>query len=143
MDAIDLHVHSTFSDGTLTPSELISRAKQFHLAAMALTDHDTIEGIPEAVQAASEQNLELVPGVELSTTKRKSTLSAFLLIIRTKPSKKNWKVCVMSAVTATLPCVKNLHSLAFRLITVIWKRNMPMPSLRGRILRITCLKKAI
>ena len=67
MDAIDLHVHSTFSDGTLTPSELISRAKQFHLAAMALTDHDTIEGIPEAVQAASEQNLELVPGVELST----------------------------------------------------------------------------
>ena len=47
------------------------------------------------------------------------------------------------AVTATLPCVKNLHSLAFRLITVIWKRNMPMPSLRGRILRITCLKKAI
>ena len=36
MDAIDLHVHSTFSDGTLTPSELISRAKQFHLAAMAL-----------------------------------------------------------------------------------------------------------
>ena len=67
MDAIDLHVHSTFSDGTLTPSELVSRAKQFHLAAMALTDHDTIEGIPEAVQAASEQNLELVPGVELST----------------------------------------------------------------------------
>ena len=54
MDAIDLHVHSTFSDGTLTPSELVSRAKQFHLAAMALTDHDTIEGIPEAVQAASE-----------------------------------------------------------------------------------------
>ena len=67
MDAIDLHVHSTFSDGTLTPSELVSRAKQFHLAAMALTDHDTIEGIPEAVQAAREQNLELVPGVELST----------------------------------------------------------------------------
>ena len=67
MDAIDLHVHSTFSDGTLTPSELVSRAKQFHLAAMALTDHDTIEGISEAVQAASEQNLELVPGVELST----------------------------------------------------------------------------
>ena len=141
MDAIDLHVHSTFSDGTLTPSELISRAKQFHLAAMALTDHDTIEGIPEAVQAASEQNLELVPGVELSTFWDEK--SAFLLIIRTKPSKKNWKVCVMSAVTATLPCVKNSHSLAFRLITVIWKRNMPMPSLRGRILRITCLKKAI
>ena len=145
MDAIDLHVHSTFSDGTLTPSELISRAKQFHLAAMALTDHDTIEGIPEAVQAASEQNLELVPGVELSTfwDEKEIHIVGLFIDYTDKTFQKELESLRDVPVTATLPCVKNLHSLAFRLITVIWKRNMPMPSLRGRILRITCLKKAI
>lgn len=67
MEAIDLHVHSTCSDGTLTPSELVAHAKHFNLTAMALTDHDTIEGIPEAVNAAKTSNIEIVPGVELST----------------------------------------------------------------------------
>ena len=61
MDAIDLHVHSTFSDGTLTPSELISRAKQFHLAAMALTDLSV--SIDDAALAA-EPKLAIVLGTE-------------------------------------------------------------------------------
>ena len=50
MKSIDLHVHSTYSDGTLTPSELVKKAFSINLAAMALTDHDTIDGIPEAVR---------------------------------------------------------------------------------------------
>ena len=52
MHPIDLHTHSTRSDGTLTPAELIRYAAQKGLAAIALTDHDTIDGIEEAVQAA-------------------------------------------------------------------------------------------
>jgi hypothetical protein len=67
MNAIDLHVHSTFSDGTLTPAELVTRAKQFNLSAIALTDHDTIAGIPEIVEAGKKEDIEIVPGVELST----------------------------------------------------------------------------
>lgn len=67
MNAIDLHVHSTYSDGTLTPSELVLHAKQLNLSAMALTDHDTIEGIPEAIDAGKQHALEIIPGVELST----------------------------------------------------------------------------
>lgn len=67
MDAIDLHVHSTYSDGTLTPEELVCKAHEISLAAMALTDHDTIDGVPEAVEAGKKYNVEVIPGVELST----------------------------------------------------------------------------
>ena len=66
MKYIDLHVHSTFSDGTLTPAELAACAAGGGLAAFALTDHDTVEGIPEAMAAAEKYGIELVPGIEFS-----------------------------------------------------------------------------
>ena len=65
---IDLHVHSTVSDGTFTPSELVHYAVKKNLSAFALTDHDTTDGLEEAFQAASGSNLEIIPGIELSTT---------------------------------------------------------------------------
>ncbi len=64
---IDLHVHSTASDGTLTPTELVAEAVRAGLSAFALTDHDTVNGIAEAKAAAAESSVELIPGVELST----------------------------------------------------------------------------
>lgn len=67
MDWIDLHVHSTASDGTFTPSELVEYALKKGLRAMALTDHDTVEGLDEASAAAAGTGLELVPGIEFST----------------------------------------------------------------------------
>lgn len=67
MKKIDLHVHSTFSDGTLTPSELVDHALEMGLSAMALTDHDTVDGISEAVKAGITKGLEIIPGIELST----------------------------------------------------------------------------
>lgn len=69
MRAIDLHTHSTCSDGTFSVKELIDRAHEKGLAAIALTDHDTVEGIDAAVQYAAEKypDLEVVPGIELST----------------------------------------------------------------------------
>ena len=63
---IDLHVHTTASDGTFTPSDVVLLAKKAGLAAMAVTDHDTISGVEEAVNKAKEVDLELVPGVEIS-----------------------------------------------------------------------------
>ena len=66
MKYIDLHVHSTFSDGTFTPSELAACAAEKGLCAFALTDHDTTEGISEASQAAADFCLEFIPGIELS-----------------------------------------------------------------------------
>ena len=64
---IDLHVHSTASDGTLTPAQLVEEAKKEGLLAFALTDHDTVDGIAEARDAAKKASVELIPGVELST----------------------------------------------------------------------------
>ena len=64
---IDLHTHSTCSDGTLSPAELVAYAARKNLAALALTDHDTIAGIPEALAAAATYDLELIPGLEFST----------------------------------------------------------------------------
>lgn len=64
---IDLHVHSNCSDGRLSPGALVAYAAEKGLAAMALTDHDTIAGIPEAMEAAKSFDLELIPGLEFST----------------------------------------------------------------------------
>lgn len=63
---IDLHAHTTASDGSLTPTELVRQARQIGLIALAVTDHDTIHGLGEAMDAAAESDLDLVPGVELS-----------------------------------------------------------------------------
>jgi len=64
---IDLHVHSNASDGTCTPAELVDRALNMGLVAFALTDHDTTDGIDEAVTCAKGRGLEVVAGIELST----------------------------------------------------------------------------
>jgi hypothetical protein len=65
---VDLHMHSTASDGQLTPSELILRAEKNSVDMMALTDHDSLKGIPEAMECASEKNIHFIPGVEISVT---------------------------------------------------------------------------
>ena len=67
MNPIDLHVHSTKSDGTYSPSDLVNYALQKGLSAFALTDHDTIDGIEEAVNTAHGKPIEVVAGMELST----------------------------------------------------------------------------
>lgn len=63
---IDLHTHSNASDGTLPPREVVRLAKERGLQALALTDHDTIDGLAEAVTAGQELGLEVIPGVEIS-----------------------------------------------------------------------------
>lgn len=63
---VDLHIHSTFSDGTYTPAEVIDLARRSGLPALALTDHDTLAGIPAARAAAERYHLEVIPGVELT-----------------------------------------------------------------------------
>ena len=67
MGIIDLHTHSTESDGTLSPEDLVGHAKELGLSAIALTDHDTVNGLPKARRRAKELGIELVPGIELST----------------------------------------------------------------------------
>ena len=66
MSRIDLHTHTTFSDGSFSPTELVALAVQQGLDILAITDHDTTEGILEAQKATKNLALELLPGVELS-----------------------------------------------------------------------------
>ena len=63
----DLHTHSTFSDGTLTPTQLVEEAQRCGLAAIALCDHNTVAGLPEFLAAAEGTPVEAVPGIEFST----------------------------------------------------------------------------
>lgn len=63
----DLHIHTSASDGTLSPSEVVETASSTVLAAIAVTDHDTVSGVEEALSAGREFGIEVVPGVEIST----------------------------------------------------------------------------
>ena len=67
MGFVDLHVHSVCSDGTMTPPELVDYAVEKGLCAMALTDHDTVDGIDEMVEYAKDKPVEIIPGIEYST----------------------------------------------------------------------------
>ncbi|GAA5523804.1 5'-3' exoribonuclease [Microbulbifer aestuariivivens] len=64
---VDLHCHSTASDGILSPAELVSRAKSCGVTLLSLTDHDTVAGIAEAQVAAAAAGVTLLPGIELSS----------------------------------------------------------------------------
>jgi len=70
----DLHSHSTYSDGTLTPAALVARAAERGLSALALTDHDETGGLVEARQAAQAHGLKLIDGVEISVSWRGNTI---------------------------------------------------------------------
>ena len=63
---VDLHVHSNVSDGTRSPREVVFHAKEKGLHAMALTDHDTVGGLDEAIEAGALYQIEVIPGIELS-----------------------------------------------------------------------------
>lgn len=68
LNGIDLHCHSTASDGTLTPKAVVARALEQGVRVLALTDHDSIGGLAEAATAADMSGLKLVKGVEISVT---------------------------------------------------------------------------
>ncbi|KAG8072426.1 hypothetical protein GUJ93_ZPchr0006g43199 [Zizania palustris] len=64
--AVELHAHSARSDGSLSPSALVQRAQRNGVKVLALTDHDTMAGVPEAIESAKEYSLRIIPGVEIS-----------------------------------------------------------------------------
>ena len=86
MKYIDLHVHSNVSDGTMTPTQLVEEAARNHVAAFALTDHDTTAGIQEAWQAAKASTLaghpvEVIAGVEISAEYKDTDIHILGLMI--------------------------------------------------------------
>jgi predicted metal-dependent phosphoesterase TrpH len=67
MSRIDLHLHTTHSDGSLPPVEVLALAKQAGVSALAITDHDIVDGIPEAITIGTSLGIEIIPGIEISS----------------------------------------------------------------------------
>ena len=67
MQKIDLHIHTVYSDGTFTPTEVVERAKKLGLTAISITDHDSVSGVEEAIRAGEKLGVEVVPGIEMSS----------------------------------------------------------------------------
>ena len=70
MNTFDLQIQSTASDGTHTPSDIVRMAKEEGIAIIALTDHDTVDGIEEAVHAGEIAGVRVIPGIEISVEER-------------------------------------------------------------------------
>lgn len=70
---VDFHTHSTCSDGTLTPTELVQHANKSKISAFALTDHDSVDGIEEALNEAKKTDIEFIPGIEFSAAEKTET----------------------------------------------------------------------
>lgn len=70
---IDLHTHSLKSDGSMTPTEVVEEAKRAGLAAIALTDHDSVDGVREAVEAGERLGVEIIPAIEFSVMSKTET----------------------------------------------------------------------
>ncbi len=106
MSRVDLHIHTTASDGMLTPTEVVHIALQNGLSAIAITDHDTTEGVEEALTAAEGTGLEVVAGVELSAEyasgeahilgyfvdRRDEALQEMLGVLRRARRERAWKM---------------------------------------------------
>ena len=78
----DLHIHSAFSDGTMTPAQLIDLAQQLQVSAVALCDHNTVAGLPEFLDAARDSGVWAVPGIEFSTDYEGTELHILALFVK-------------------------------------------------------------
>ncbi len=74
MEKIDLHIHTMYSDGTYTPEEVVSLARKLNLVGISITDHDSVDGIEEAMRAGEKLGVEVVPGEEMSTDLEKNEI---------------------------------------------------------------------
>lgn len=111
MDTIDLHTHSTFSDGTFTPLQLVKYAEEKGLKAFAITDHDTTEGIKEA--KSIETNVEVISGVEISTRYDKKEIHIVGLYVNENDAdlNKQLKYYREKRVTRNFEILEKLNSL--------------------------------
>ena len=65
--AVDLHIHTTASDGSLSPEEIVKKAEKLRYKAIAITDHDTVDGLKKALKEAKKRRVEVIPGIEINT----------------------------------------------------------------------------
>ncbi|MGN0866891.1 MAG: PHP domain-containing protein [Oligosphaeraceae bacterium] len=114
---IDLHCHSTASDGTLTPTQLVALARKIGLNALALTDHDTLDGLEEFRRAGKESGLCCVPGVELAAQSATQAHWGFHIVglfLQETPSREMATLlqgCLQARAVRNATILERLHAL--------------------------------
>lgn len=84
MACCDLHTHSYYSDGSLSPAQLVRQAEAVGLGAIALTDHNTVDGLPEFLAAGQKSPVETIPGIEFSTEYQGTELHILALFLKSQ-----------------------------------------------------------
>lgn len=117
---IDLHCHSTFSDGSLTPEELIQEAKRSGITGLALTDHDTTAGVPRFVAAANDVGIRPVAGVEISADFKGGTMHMLGYLLDPAAAELNDRLKWMrdGRETRNAEILKKLQALGF---SITWE----------------------
>lgn len=119
----DLHLHSTASDGLVSPTDLPRLARSHGLSAIALTDHDTLAGIPAALDAAREIGLELIPGIEISCNEEEGDESMHVLGLFLDPH----ATCIEGFLTAQQ---RARFTRAFQMLDLLEREGIPVEPLR-------------
>ena len=118
---IDLHTHSTASDGVLSPTELVKHAAALGVRVLALTDHDTTDGAAEAQRAANRAGVEFIPGIEINTDYQDSSLDVLGYWVPTEPGPFQERLAELRAARETRGqrMVEKLNRLG---LPVRWER---------------------
>ena len=121
MVKVDLHLHTTYSDGTLTPNELVQLALKNNLEIISITDHDCTDGIDEAMLASLNRNLTVIPGIELNTDTEDGEIHVlgYFIDYQNKDLQKLLIECRNSRVERARIMVERLNSLG---INIQWTR---------------------
>lgn len=106
----DLHLHTNFSDGTYTPEELVAQAARNNLAAIALTDHDTVEGCERAAIACKAAEIEFIPGAELTAEQNENEIHILGYFLDTQNEKLLAEIAKFQAVRQ-----QRIHEMVARL----------------------------
>ncbi|RCW79016.1 hypothetical protein DER71_1444 [Halanaerobium sp. DL-01] len=114
---IDLHMHSTYSDGTLNPEELVKKSAERGLEAISLTDHDTTAGTAEAAEVAQKNDIEFVPGIEISTYRGEAEyhILGYFIDVENKELQKLSEDIIQSRIDRTKKIINKLSEMGYQL----------------------------
>ncbi len=121
---IDLHTHTTFSDGSYTPAELVTAAAELGLSAVAVTDHDTVGGLPEALAAGRRLGFHVVPGVEINLEHEHATMDMLGYFLHGGPGAE------LDDELARLRCYRNERNA--RIVARLAELGMPLAAVELR-----------
>ncbi|MCS6292877.1 MAG: PHP domain-containing protein [Nitrospira sp.] len=95
MSRIDLHLHTTHSDGSQSPAEVVRLAHEAGVSALAITDHDITTGLPEAIAAGQELGIEIIPGIEISSRHGESELHVLGYFLKWEDAQLNARLMTL------------------------------------------------